>query len=415
MDCRARARGPATSVSRRRGSDVRVPANGVRIGMTMKNGDDVLLVTPQVMVASAVESALSSNGRAWTLATVRSVREMLVHLGGAGTRAVLVDLDANPQQTLAELERISIRYPSTRFIALATTLDQDLLLSAMQSGVRHVLLKNQIAQQLITLLQRLGGPGPAAAAAEGDLYVVLSAGGGCGASTLAVNLADELSTRSGKPALLIDLDRSYSALAILLGVDCKYGLDHVLTHSAAIDAHLISSTAVPHTEKMHLLGAAAGDGFAPPERLELDRLGQVVDAAVQAYAHVVVDAPRVPADVAAMLASASARTLVAMQLTVKDTRIARSMLAALSQHGVARETIIPLVTRYAKRQHAVSLEDAMRALGGGKLECVRNDYPSVSRAMDFGQTLAVAAPRSLARRDVQDLVSRIAATAAARK
>jgi hypothetical protein len=90
------------------------------------------------------------------------------------------------------------------------------------------------------------------------------------------------------------------------------------------------------------------------------------------------------------------------------------MLGTLAGRGVAPESILALVTRYARRQHMVSLEDATQALGGARVQCLRSDYASAARAMDLGQLLSAAAPRSTLRRDMQDLAARIVAPVAAR-
>jgi len=370
--------------------------------------DDVLVVTPDAAVVAAVESALASNGRAWSRSSVQSMHEMAQLLQRSVIPVVLVDLDPQAREILSELERIGTQHPETRFVALSSVLEQGLLLSAMESGVRHVLLKQQIREELARLLHRMATAGMASAVKEGNLFVVLSAGGGCGASTVAVNVADELGLRSGRPALLIDLDLSYGSLATILGVEAKYGIDYVLAHTGTIDAHLISSAATPYSEHLHLLPGPSADGFTSSQRQDFSRLEGVLDAAMEAYENVVIDAPRVSADMATVLVSASTRSLLAMQLTVKDTRMARAMLATLAQRGIHSDAVVPLVTRYARRQHMVSLEDVSKALGGAKIECIRNDYQGAARSTDLGKTLAAALPRSPLRKDFQELASKIA-------
>lgn len=375
--------------------------------------EDILVVTADAAAAAAVDGALGSNGRSWLQTRAQSLREVPFHLGRSSIPVVLVDLDPNPAYTLGELDRIVARFPGTRFVALSNAMDQELLLTAMQSGVRQVLLKQNVRSELVPLLYRLVSATAPQAVDRGEVFVVLSAGGGCGATTLAVNLADELAARAGRPSLLIDLDLAYGSLAAVLGIEPKYGIDHVLSYEGTVDTHLINSTASPFSPNIHVLPGPVGTGFASPERVEFGRLGQVLDVATQAYRNVVVDAPRVQPEVAAALVAAATRVLLTMQLTVKDVRVARAMLAALGERGVPADGVVPVVNRYAKRQHSVGLDDAARALGGAPVHCVRNDYQAAARAMDFGQTLATSSPRSPLRRDVQELVSKIAATAPA--
>jgi Flp pilus assembly CpaE family ATPase len=52
----------------------------------------------------------------------------------------------------------------------------------------------------------------------------------------------------------------------------------------------------------------------------------------------------------------------------------------------------------------VTLRDAQTALGGIEARTIRNDFKGAIRAVNFGQALAEAAPRSKIRRDLQNLV-----------
>jgi pilus assembly protein CpaE len=374
----------------------------------------IFIVTPQSSVAAAIQSALSSNGQSWTLTKLPDLNQISFHLDHAAAPAVLVDIEDHPIETLRKLDPIIVRYPATRFIAVSSVIEQDVLIQAMQSGVRHVISKSRIAQELPELLKRFVTANAPAATVKGELIVVLSAGGGCGATTLSVNLANELAAQAGGKALMIDLDLAYAPMVAMLGVETKYGLDYILAQNGPIDAHLIGSAATQCTDQIHLLAEPQGDGLTTPGMPDLARLPQALDAARQAYPTVVVDAPRVPADMAAMLVNQSSRTLLAMQLTVKDTRTARAMLATLSGLGVSASRILPIISRYAKRQHMVSLDEVSLALGSSKIECIRNDYQTASRATDLGKTLAADAPRSVLRRDIQDLAAKISSIAAAR-
>jgi len=91
---------------------------------------------------------------------------------------------------------------------------------------------------------------------------------------------------------------------------------------------------------------------------------------------------------------------------VKDVRIARSMLDALQERGVTR--VVPLANRVA-RGAAVSVADASRALRDLPVRTLRNDYASAIEGFNFGKPLAEAAPKSVLRRDLTELMNWMAA------
>jgi pilus assembly protein CpaE len=363
-------------------------------------------MTPDPSVADAVSSALQSNGHVLTGPTTHDMRDLLSQLGRAATPIVLVDLDPQPQQVLPQLERLVSRFPTSRFVALSTTLENDLLMEAMQTGVRRVVVKRTMGTELRLVLDRLTAADLAQHRALGRALTVLSASGGCGATTLAVNLAQEMALEQKQPTLLCDLDCCYGAVASYLGIKPRYAADHVLNYAGPIDGNLIRSTATAHTDHLHLLASPSSSNFAGVEPLKFDRLEQAVESAREAYANVVIDAPRLAMDVAATLVSGSSQTLLVFQLTVKDLRTARATLDALRDRGVDSTSVIPVANRFVKRQ-MIGLDEASKALGGFEISPVRNDYAPAIQGWNYGQCLSEAGPRSAIRRDLQALLSRL--------
>jgi pilus assembly protein CpaE len=368
----------------------------------------IALMTPDAAVTTAVTAALQSNGHVLAGPAIRDVRDLSAQLSRSPVPIALIDLDPNPSEVLPHLERIISHFPATRFVALANTLGNELLLEAMQTGVRRVVVKQTMATELRGVLDRLTASDSAVSGPRGDIITLLSASGGCGSTTIAVNLAEEIALKQNHPTLLCDLDCAYGAAAGYLGVHPHYAADHLLNSNGLIDAQLIRSTATVHSDRIHLLASPCSTNYAAAEALRFDRLGTVLDSTRRAYTATVIDAPRLTLDVSAALASSSAYTLLILQLTVKDLRTARAMLDALRERGVEMNSVIPVANRYVKRQ-LISLEEASKALGGVEVLPIRNDYAPAIQGLNFGQVLAQCAPRSAFRKDLQELLSKLEA------
>jgi pilus assembly protein CpaE len=132
------------------------------------------------------------------------------------------------------------------------------------------------------------------------------------------------------------------------------------------------------------------------------RLTDTVTACALASPLVVVDAPRLHFPVAAELARASAANLLVMQLTVKDVKSARHFLTCMRRFGLTAENFTLLVNRY-RRRGSLELDEARRALHGAKMECLSNDFTSVNESINLGQPLGQVAPRSVLRKELQQL------------
>ncbi len=121
----------------------------------------------------------------------------------------------------------------------------------------------------------------------GSVTTVLSAGGGCGATTVAVNLAIVL-TQLGRRVLLVDADLRRPRLHHTLGLDQNEGLSSYLSGNADLN-DIVHDTDIPN------LRVIPG-GPIPPNPSELlgsprlDRLlGRFLDE--NRFDHLILDSP----------------------------------------------------------------------------------------------------------------------------
>lgn len=314
----------------------------------------------------------------------------------------LLDVDPDPAKLLSRLEPLVAAHPATRFVVLCSEFRPEIVLEAMRVGARHCLVKASIGEELHGVVQRLAqdaqGHGQ-----RGRVLTVLSAGGGCGATTIAINLAEELGLLSEAPALLVDLDSSYGSVGTYLGLQSDYGIVDVLARRDPIDQELVRSTATVYSESLHALLSPASIDFDQPAAIPFENLEPALIACSRTYASTVVDAPRVPMAVAADLAKASSLTLLVFELAVVDLRTARSMISALVDRGVPRERILPVANRFEKRKSMLGVADVKEALGVDEVTCVSNDFEGAIRSINFGQPLAKTSPRSPMRKSVRDI------------
>lgn len=372
-------------------------------------------MTSEAQTAKSVSDVIGTNEEAPNRGVYRSLDDLAVALERNRAAAVIVDIDPQPNQMLDDLEAIVNRNLGTRFVALSTHDRSDLMVQAMQAGVRHFMTKDKIKTDLLPVMQRLAPPTGSRNGWHGSVVTVLSAGGGCGATTFSINLANELHLLTTKPTLLVDMDCSYGAAAGYLGVTARYGIADILASSDRIDAQLIRSTAVPHDEHLHVLASPATVDLDAPLPLAYEHLNRLLQKARETYAFAVVDAPRVPLEAAAALSNASLMTFIVLQMNVENIRVARALNAGLVKRGVPAELIMPLVSRYRGRREMISMDDAKRAIGSTQIGYLSNDYKGVLASNNFGKPLAENAPRSPLRSDIQTMAKSLQSASLAAK
>lgn len=363
----------------------------------------VLIMTadPSVerLVGEVVDAAVAVDGASGC----RTLDELSARLDHEPPAIAVVDIDAAPDELLEALQPIADRHRATKFIAIASRQREEWVHQAMHAGARDFLLKSTLVQTLPGVLDRLIPLAADNGRLGHSVVTILSAGGGCGATTLAVNLAHELHAFSGADTLLIDLDACYGSLATYLGVTAEYSVRDVLADGQRIDGQLLRSTAVSCRDGIHVLVSPASGEAAWSADLNLDHVGLALAAARKAFVHTVVDAPRVSHEVAAELARASALVLLILELNVDDIRIARAQVDALAAAGIPPQRVLAVASRFHRRRSRIGLDEARAALGVERIGRLSNDFARVIASINSGSPLALSAPRCRLRRDIHRL------------
>ncbi len=373
--------------------------------MSTPNG--IVVVTQEPQTARAVSGAAESADQNPSPRICRDLEELVQYLERAPAFAVVIDIDPWADELLDDLDPIISRFAATTFIVLAKEQRDEWLLQAMRVGARHLLPKDRVPSDLPEVLRRLSQKRASVNGSVGSVVTVLSAGGGCGATTLAINLAHELHLLSSEPSLLIDMDCAYGGAAGYLGTTAEFGVADVLADGDRLDAQLIRSTAVEHNDRLHLLVSPATVNLHEPADLNYRVLGQALQNSKEAFSFTVVDAPRVPMSVAETLARASLRTFIVFEMNVGDVRMARAIFQDLTNRGVPQERLLLLANRYCRRNQMISLSEVTKALGTQRIECLSNDYRNVVSSINYGKPLAEDSPRSPLCREIRKLAGAV--------
>ncbi|GAB4534644.1 MAG: AAA family ATPase [Ruegeria sp.] len=127
---------------------------------------------------------------------------------------------------------------------------------------------------------------------EGALLVVHGLAGGVGATTMAVNLAWELATVSGKDAprvCLIDLDLQYGTVSTYLDLPRREAVFEMLSDTAAMDDDVFAQALQKFDDKLDVLTAPSD--MVPLDLLTHEDIQRVIDMARKHYDYVLIDMP----------------------------------------------------------------------------------------------------------------------------
>lgn len=364
-------------------------------------------MTADPAVADAISGAFGNDALLLPIVEMETMRELEKRLEHQHAGLVIVDIQPEPTVMLEYVGQLVDAHPRSRFVVIAPSFDKQLLLESMQAGARHFLPKDWIGPDVVPICRDLIEQTHGVSTSQGAVYTVLSASGGCGATTVAVNIAAELGAMASQRSLVVDFDTRFGGVGTHLGVGGEYGLADLLAREGPLDIELVHSTAVERGEWLNVLLSPVGINLVEPAPLYLDEIGDAVGVFRSGYAATVIDAPSLPFEATAALLGCSTAALLVMQLTVKDLHNARVLLQSLSQHGVTTPVRV-IANRCKGSGKPISLKEAAETLEfSGEIVPLPDDPTNAMRALNAGESFLAECPKSKLRKQYVRFAQRL--------
>jgi pilus assembly protein CpaE len=268
-----------------------------------------------------------------------------------------------------------------------------------------------LARAASVLLADIAAP---AVPANAQCWTVVGSVGGCGASTIAVEIATALAQRAGERRVaLVDLNLADGAAAAYLGATANMRLAEASASPERIDASLLGAFAARAGDGLDLLAAPRDPkAFTKVSQTAVCRL---LEVACQVYDWIVIDLPRHHQSWTLDALAGSDEILVVSELTVPALLAARALASEIETEiptGAAPRIIL---NRLASRVFgpAPSLAEAEKALQRKADGGVTSDWEAAAASANLGGAISHHRPRSKIVRDIGLLVDRLSAPHAA--
>lgn len=265
--------------------------------------------------------------------------ESLVVVGAA------IDLD----EALAFASGLRVDRPAVGVVLLRDVLDVVVLTRALRAGVREVVARDDLAsivdactRSRALSAQVTGVPQPRVVERrQGQVITVFAAKGGCGKTTLAVNLAAVLAAGGTRSVCLVDLDLAFGDVGICLRAEPVRTIVHGLGMLGHVDVAGAASLLTACRPGLSALLAPVEPGDA--ERIPASLVTELLEVLPTMFDFVVVDTPSAFTEhvLAAMDASHHHVLLTTPDVpALKNLRVTLDMLDLLSYAHDIRSVVL---------------------------------------------------------------------------
>jgi pilus assembly protein CpaE len=248
---------------------------------------------------------------------------------------------------------------------------------------------------------------PPAQTSNAVCWTVMGSVGGCGATTVAIELAMTLAGRSSGRVALVDLNLVDGSTAAYLGATPNMLLAESSAAPERIDAALLNAFAAHVGDGVDLL-AAPRDSRAF-FRVSQTAVCRMLEVACQVYDWIVIDMPRHQQPWSLDVLSGSDEILVVSELTVPALISARALAQEIETEAPQASRPRIILNRLASRVFgpAPSLAEAEKALQRKADGGITSDWEAAAASVNLGGSISHHRPRSRIVRDVAAIVERL--------
>ncbi|RMD61893.1 MAG: hypothetical protein D6826_08740 [Alphaproteobacteria bacterium] len=332
--------------------------------------------------------------------------------------AVLLDLDPDDVGAMTVVQRLRAGPLAAVpvIVAAPATTCAATMRRLFHLGMVDVVLHPLRASDLHGALVRARAAGTGMAGAQerrGRVVAFLKAGGGAGATTLAVQAGcllaagDAGTAGEARGVCLLDFDVQAGTAALFLDLDDRVGLADLLDAADRLDGELLRSVMTRHDSGLHVLAA-------PREVLPLDVVApEVVDDCLAlarcAYDTVLIDLPGAWTAWSHRIVQNADLVVLVMQMGVDGVRRARRHIETMRRHGLDGVALCLVLNRHRRHWgHRAEVREVERALGR-PFDCiVPSDFALVREAIDRGVPLHAVRRRSKVESGLRRLLAMIA-------
>jgi len=306
---------------------------------------------------------------------------------------VVVDiLPGNPQPAIKAVELIQANTLQLAIFANGSMQQPSTIVASMRAGAGEYLDDSAGSEALLEALTRFssnrtrtrGGAGKA------RVFTFLSAKGGAGATTAAVNTALALQQSHGSVVLVDFAPVGHAQLH--LNLRPSFGVPDALENLHRLDASLLDGFMTTAKDGLHLLAGPQQPYHSVPTPAELARL---FDLLVNHYRYVVVDASSRLDSTTRLLSDLSNAVLMVAQTDVV-TLWSAGRIHAFLEEGAGRNRLRIVLNRY-KKIPGFTDEDVERATRCRVLWKIPNAFHAISPAIDHGTPVVLQEGQEVSR------------------
>jgi pilus assembly protein CpaE len=293
-----------------------------------------------------------------------------------------IDMAADLERALAFIPELLRQAAKLPIISILDTNNPDMILRCLRQGAMDFLVQPFTEDQVEAAGAKIARLQPGRAGKTGRVFCIMPAKGGCGAITIACNLAYQWKRLGAKSVLLADLDPMAGTLSFTLKVKSNYSFLDALQRTGDMDEDLW---------KAMVVNRQGVDVLLAPEVMfegasDLGDAGPVIEYARTAYDIVLLDAGGVYGEWNLSQANRCDELLLITTNELTSLQAVQRALNYLDANGIGRWKVRLIVNRY-DRHLGLSRDVIGTALHSDIYHILPSDFEAIQKSLMEGKPI----------------------------
>jgi len=310
---------------------------------------------------------------------------------------ILVEADEDVAAALVSIQLLHTAIPSAWILVCTKAVDSETILKIVRVGARELIpmpvTQEALCEALRRHIEERDREHQSDTNANGKIYAICSAKPGCGATTMAINLAASLAENNDARVALIDLDWPLGDAAAFLNIKPRFTVADALGSVDRLDSVLLESYMHKHDRVDVLAGL---EDFSGADVFHAAAVSQLLDVVTRAYTHAVLDLPpSLPRQVFETATTLSSAIVTVVTPDLLSLRRTERLLRVFTTFDVSDR--VRLVLNRFHKSDEITDGDIQQALQQPVTSKVANDYYACIEAINAGKAVLATSNKNLAR------------------
>ena len=308
----------------------------------------------------------------------------------------LIIFDINSKEEENILDQISVlknKFPNLNFIALSYEINSELVVKTLKTGVREFLLKPVILNILEASIKKIADLKNNVNDNFNKTICVFSNKGGVGKTSLAVNLAYELSNlEESKNVCLLDLSFNTEDVSTFLDITPKYKADYILNHIETSDFNMLLSLMNRYkTSNLYILSLQ--ENMKLNIKFTPNLVNKVINSLKNVFSKIIIDTSSSINETSTSIINNSDLVLMVGLMNLSSVKGCQKCYELFDNMNFNSNKIKLVINRFIQNSD-FTLDDVQKTIGKEVFAKIPNNYLTLIDAINIGSTVLEANPQS---------------------